>query len=141
MASSLRRVPKCALQQPLAGALVPSEGQQAHFPQGQGRPEDPHCLHPSTWLRSDSGLGFQAPSDLPAASQWTGGGRVRGKGFPGGLCSERCAQALSTPPLLVLYRLLAGSDFDPAPSLPWSILFCAFVLGFSLRTSGIAQAA
>lgn len=73
------RLPERAFQQPLAGALVPSQGQQAHPAQGQGRPEDAHRLHPAAWLRGHPRPGLQAPADLPAASQWPGGGRVGGR--------------------------------------------------------------
>lgn len=73
------RLPERAFQQPLAGALVPSQGQQAHPAQGQGRPEDAHRLHPAARLRGHPGPGLQAPPDLPATSQRPGGGRVGGR--------------------------------------------------------------
>ena len=43
------------------------------------RPEDAHRLHPAAWLRGHPRPGLQAPADLPAASQWPGGGRVGGR--------------------------------------------------------------
>lgn len=76
--SSLR-LPERSVQQPLAGALVPPEGQPAAPPQGPRRPEEPHRLAAPARLRGQPGPGPEAPVCLPPAPQQSGSGRAGGE--------------------------------------------------------------
>lgn len=62
------RLPECLVQQPLAGALVPPEGQPAAPPQRPGRPEEPHRITAPPRLRGQPRLGSEAPVRLPPAT-------------------------------------------------------------------------
>lgn len=64
---SVLRLSECFVKQPLAGTLVPPEGQPAAPPQGPGWPEEPHCIAAPARLRGQPRLGSEAPIRLPPA--------------------------------------------------------------------------
>lgn len=66
--SSLDRLPERVVQQPLAGALVPSQGQPAAATQRPGWPEVPHRLSATARLRGQPWAGPQTPLRIPPAS-------------------------------------------------------------------------
>lgn len=78
--SSINRLSKRAVQQPLERALVPAKRQPAVPAQRPGRSEDAHGLSAAAGLWGHSRPGLQTSLCLPFAAQWTGGGCSGGMG-------------------------------------------------------------